>query len=375
MTKSNENKPTKTTENGNQKTKIYNLVILDKSGSMSSIAQGAIMGFNETLKGIRNAQEIYNDTQEHFVSLYVFCRCEKIYLYDKEPVAKVQDLDLRQYHPCCSTPLYDAMGVSLNALLKDIQDMEDATAVVTIITDGMENSSREYSGNDIKALVEELTNKEGWTFSYIGANQDVEAVGESLSIQATMSFDYDNTGMQEAFNKEMRAKMRGYERIFNQFAENQSLTSEEKKLNRSRMHRESTWYLQEDDIRDRVTPKHITQLQAGEIFVFGSNIQGRHAGGAARQAAQSFGAVEGQGVGLQGQSYAIPTVGVTDEEMENHIREFILFARQHPEYKFWVTAIGCGIAGYPASKMARMFVTAQEVKNICLPMMFWDVIL
>lgn len=375
MKKNNEKKQMMTTENNNQKTKIYNLVILDKSGSMSSIAQGAIMGFNETLKGIRNAQEMYKDTQEHFVSLYVFCSCEKVYLYDKEPIANVQDLDRRRYYPCCGTPLYDAMGFSLKALQKDIQDMDDATAVVTIITDGCENASSEFSGNAIKALVEELTNKEGWMFSYIGANQDVKAVGASLSIQATMSFDYDSARMRKAFDKEMHAKMRGYERLSNQFDENQNLSIVEKKLNRSRMHQKSTWYLGEDDIQARVTPAHITQLQTDEIFVFGSNIHGHHTGGAARQAAQSFGAVEGQGVGLQGQSYAIPTVGVTDEEMREYIREFILFARQHPENKFLVTSVGCGIAGHSKAKMAHMFVAAQEVENISLPMVFWKELL
>ena len=373
MKKDNENNAT--TGNSNQKTKIYNLVILDKSGSMTSIAQGAVMGFNETLHGIRKAQEMYKDTQEHYVSLLVFCNCEKKYLYDKVPVTKVTDLKMRQYHPCCSTPLYDAMGFSLNALLKDIQNLDDATAVVTVITDGMENASHEYSGSDIKALVERLTDKEGWTFSYIGANQDVEAVGATLSIKATMSFDYDNEGMRHAFDREMNARMRNYERYSNAFKSCQNMSIEEKKKYKANLNRKANWYLSEDDIKNRITPEHITQLKDNEILVFGSNNHGRHSGGMAQTALLHFGAILGQAVGLQGQSYAIPTTGVHETEMANYISDFIQFAQLHPELKFYVPAIGCGHAGYSVEQMARMFVRAQEVQNICLPESFWNVIL
>ena len=120
-------------ENTNKKTQVYNLIILDKSGSMSSIAKAAIAGFNETVGGIRSAQERFKDTQEHFVSLMIFCNCEKTMVYDMVPVEKVKELTSREYRPCCGTPLYDAMGLSINALYKAIKDKEDATAVVTVI--------------------------------------------------------------------------------------------------------------------------------------------------------------------------------------------------------------------------------------------------
>ncbi len=103
------------------KTKVYNLIILDNSGSMSSIAKAAISGFNETVGGIRSAQELYRETQEHYVSLFVFCNCDKSYIYENVPVRNVQELTSRLYQPCCGTPLYDAMGISLNKLLKQIQ--------------------------------------------------------------------------------------------------------------------------------------------------------------------------------------------------------------------------------------------------------------
>ena len=138
---------------------------------MNFIAEAAISGFNETVVGIREAQKKFKETQEHFVSLLVFCSCERRLIYDKVPVNEIGVLTAKDYRPCCSTPLYDAMGFSLNELLKDIKDKEDATTVVTVITDGMENSSREYSAQAIKALVESLKENEGWTFSYIGTNQ------------------------------------------------------------------------------------------------------------------------------------------------------------------------------------------------------------
>ena len=98
----------------------------------------------------------------------------------------------------------------------------------------------------------------------------------------------------------------------------------------------------------------ITQLQPNEVFVFGSHITGHHAGGAARQAVERFGAVVGQGEGLQGQSYAIPTMN-GDQLFQNAIERFITFATQHPESTFLLTKVGCGIAGYSEPEVIAMF--------------------
>lgn len=151
-----------------QKTQIFNVIILDRSGSMQRIRQAAVDGFNETLVGIKKAQEKFADTQEHFVSLVTFCSCETCNVFDKVPVGKAHPLSMNDYEPCCSTPLYDAMGFTLTAMHKQIKDIEDVAVVVTIITDGYENASKEYNGSSIKALVEKLR-KEGWTFTYMGA--------------------------------------------------------------------------------------------------------------------------------------------------------------------------------------------------------------
>lgn len=125
--------------------------------------------------------------------------------------------------------------------------------------------------------------------------------------------------------------------------------------------------------RGRVTPDRISSLEKGQIFVFGSNAAGMHGGGAAYTAMQRFGAILGQGDGLQGQSYAISTMEGIDAMREN-IDRFIAFARQHPELTFLVTRIGCGIAGYKVSDVAPLFAPALDVRNICLPLDFWQVL-
>lgn len=124
----------------------------------------------------------------------------------------------------------------------------------------------------------------------------------------------------------------------------------------------------------RITPNHISQLAANEIFVFGSNLDGHHYGGAARIANEKFGAIFGQGVGLQGQSYAIPTMQGGVETIRPYVDEFIEFAKQHPELTFLVTRIGCGIAGFKDSEIAPLFRGAIGIENIALPQSFMDVI-
>ncbi len=123
-----------------------------------------------------------------------------------------------------------------------------------------------------------------------------------------------------------------------------------------------------------MTPEHIETLQEGQIFVFGSNLQGHHIGGAARQAREKFGAVYGQGEGLQGQSYAIPTMQMTIPEIKWHVEQFIQFADQHPEMTFLVTRVGCGIAGFSDSQIAPLFAGAYSLSNVYLPIEFWKVL-
>ena len=123
------------------------------------------------------------------------------------------------------------------------------------------------------------------------------------------------------------------------------------------------------------TPERITELKPNEVFVFGSNLAGAHGGGAAWLAYDRFGAVWGQGVGLQGQSYAIPTMQGGVETIKPYVDEFIRFARQHPELKFLVTKIGCGIAGFRVEEIAPLFYHAMDCENVILPKEFFDIVL
>jgi hypothetical protein len=121
----------------------------------------------------------------------------------------------------------------------------------------------------------------------------------------------------------------------------------------------------------RISPGWIKSLQKDEIFVFGSNAAGFHGGGAARLAMQ-WGAVWGQGAGLQGQTYAIPTMFDTVAEIKPHADEFLNFAKAHPELKFLVTEIGCGIAGFTPGDIAPLFRRAIDIENVYLPESFWQ---
>lgn len=188
------------------KTQVFNVIILDKSGSMESIRQAAVDGFNETLAGIKKAQEKYAESQEHFVSLLTFCDCEKKYVFDKVPVAEARKLTLDDYEPCCCTPLYDAMGFTLTTLRNHVKKVDDAVVVVTIITDGYENASKEYTGAAVKKLVEELKG-EGWTFTYMGANQDSVEVAFNLSIRNSRNFEATSSGTARVMGKDTSTRM------------------------------------------------------------------------------------------------------------------------------------------------------------------------
>lgn len=134
-------------------------------------------------------------------------------------------------------------------------------------------------------------------------------------------------------------------------------------------------YFQSSTQPKRITHERIISLRPNEIFVFGSNLKGIHAGGASYVALRRFGAVMGQGVGLQGQSYAIPTMQGGVETIRPYVDEFIAFAKAHPEWTFLVTPIGCGVAGFEPEDIAPLFFAAKDVENISLPSAFWDEIL
>lgn len=124
----------------------------------------------------------------------------------------------------------------------------------------------------------------------------------------------------------------------------------------------------------RVSPSRISSLKADEIFVFGSNLMGQHGAGAALIAYKNFGAIWGQGVGMQGQCYGIPTMHGGVDAIKPYVDEFFNYASQHKEYTFLVTRIGCGIAGFIDSEMAPLFARAADMENVHLPLSFWRIL-
>ena len=128
-----------------------------------------------------------------------------------------------------------------------------------------------------------------------------------------------------------------------------------------------------DSIKEqRITPEWIDSLKENEVFVFGSNLAGMHGGGAARVARLRFGAIMGQGIGMQGQSYGIPTMQGGVDTIRPYVDELISYAKAHPEKHFLVTPIGCGIAGFEPEDIAPLFDEARMLHNISLPQSFWD---
>ena len=175
---------------------IYNVIILDESGSMSSIYKETLQSMNEVLSGIRKNQEEQPE-QRHNVTIVTF-EGDGIYgvktRRDRVPIKTVKNFTEKDYRPGGCTPLYDAMGQTLNRLEGLVRGEDKVMA--TIITDGFENSSQEYSGTAVKSLVGRLRGK-GWVFAYIGANQDAVEVARDLNIANALNYDASPTGVME----------------------------------------------------------------------------------------------------------------------------------------------------------------------------------
>ncbi|MDR3287629.1 MAG: VWA domain-containing protein, partial [Prevotellaceae bacterium] len=135
-------------------------------------------------------------------------------LYDNTPIAEAKLLPPEDFRPDCLTPLYDAMGASLCKLKNQLAKNEDNNILVTIITDGLENASKEYTGKMIKQLIDELK-AQGWIFAYIGANHDVEATAERMGINSSMIFSADDEGVKTLFNRKNQSRDRYYTALNN----------------------------------------------------------------------------------------------------------------------------------------------------------------
>ena len=348
-----------------KKAQIHNLIIVDESGSMSGLEKVTMDGINETIATIKKAQEDFADTQQHYLTLVTFDAhgggVPPIRTHiDAVPIVAVKDF--KNYNPYGGTPLFDAMGETLTRLYERIKDNENATGVVTVITDGMENSSRKWSGEALRKHIERLK-EEGWSFSYMGSCHDVVEVTMKLSIDHVMEFDHDVVGAANTWHRDSSSKRAYYERMHRDFDDS---ASRAKKMAMRRANARQYY-------ANRITPDWIDKLEHNEVFVFGSNEQGNHSGGAAAFAVKQFGAIMGQGEGLQGQSYAIPTTG-SYQRFAMAVADFIDYAAAHPDQRFLVTRVGCGNAGHDVHEIARLFRDAVKLENISLPEDFWEIL-
>lgn len=188
-----------------KKTKVYNVIIMDRSGSMWEIQKPAIMGYNEVLGGVKAAATKFAETQEQYMTLVLFDSSSIDEVYWNANPADAAILSEETYVPGACTPLYDAVGRTLTKLEKELKGDDNHSVVVTIITDGYENDSHEYNLTGVKSLIEHLK-KEGWSFAYMGTDHDVEGVTVSLSITNVVKFEKTEAETLKSFKKERHAR-------------------------------------------------------------------------------------------------------------------------------------------------------------------------
>lgn len=210
-----------------EKTTVFNLIILDESGSMEHLTPQTLSGCNETINVIKSAAKENKDKLKSFVSIYAFqsgSNYDSRYLIKNANPENVRHITSNDYHPCGCTPLLDAVGSTLAELKAISETHENSTGIVTIITDGYENSSRNYTWQSVSRIISQLKEK-GWTINLIGANIDVEKMGEQFNIDNRMSFKADKEDTKRMFgvlNKSVSYSM-------DQFAdEDTSLSMEER---------------------------------------------------------------------------------------------------------------------------------------------------
>ena len=185
--------------------RVFNLLVVDESGSMSIIQNHALVGINETLTTIAKMQKAHKNLEQR-VTLITFDSTHKKLFYDNVSAFRAKPLKAKDYNPCGGTPLYDAIGMGIAKI--NAQATEEDSVLVTIITDGEENCSEEYNLGMIKNLIEKLK-KQNWTFTFIGTDDlDVETIAMDMGIDNHLQFSEDAAGTQAMFARENRARER-----------------------------------------------------------------------------------------------------------------------------------------------------------------------
>ena len=188
------------------KHQVHNLIVLDESGSMDSIKSLIISGFNELVQSVKGIEGQFPE-QEHLISMVSFNDLNNNILHFVDPINKLDAINDSTYNPASMTPLYDAMGFSISKLKQYLEGKTNYSVLVTILTDGEENASKEYTGSAIKNLVEELK-QQNWTFTYIGADHDVEGMASKMNIHNTMSFDKNDQDIKRMFASETSSRVK-----------------------------------------------------------------------------------------------------------------------------------------------------------------------
>ena len=192
-------------KNDSKEKRVFNLIIVDESGSMSIIRKQAFSGMNETLQTIRQMQEKFPSTKQ-YVTLVTFDSNHTKWHYDNTPAEQTKNLDWKDYHPSAATPLYDAMGKAISKVNAQIEEGDNV--LVTVITDGEEKSSDEWTLKMIRTMIEKLK-KQNWTFTLIGTdNLDVETMAHNFAIDEHLEFLQDEAGTKAMFARERRCRLR-----------------------------------------------------------------------------------------------------------------------------------------------------------------------
>ena len=187
--------------------KVFNMIIVDESGSMSIIEKQALAGLNETIDTVKKMQKLHPDMEQR-ISLLTFDSSHKTFKYDNVKAETARLLSARDYNPGGCTPLYDAIGIAISKL--NAQTTDKDSVLVTIITDGEENSSEEYNLKMVKTLISKMK-KQGWTFTLIGTdNLDVEGMAGQMNIDNHLAFKEDAEGTRMMFMRERQARERFY---------------------------------------------------------------------------------------------------------------------------------------------------------------------
>ena len=191
---------------------MHNLIILDESGSMDSIKSSIIKGFNKLVKSIKDIEKEIKD-QEHFITLVSFNGSGIKLLHFIDSVKSLNSINHKKYNPDDNTPLYDAIGYSVNKLKMYLEGKSDFNVIVSVFTDGEENASTEFNTIVIKKIIEDLIGSDKWIFTYLGTGHDVLQSANEISIHNFLEFDRSDKGIKNMFNKDRKARMKHCLRI------------------------------------------------------------------------------------------------------------------------------------------------------------------